>query len=118
MATALQSIRTLGRNLDHEEYPKTDGNPTTGERTSENPIAPTEENPKRGNLRRGGKNKGSEKKGITPMSPTVYLLPEEKVYFKRLKAHILLISGESISDHQLIMDAVREYAKKHYPDYK
>ena len=37
------------------------------------------------------------------MSPTVYLLPEEKVYFKRLKAHILLISGESISDHQLIM---------------
>ena len=56
-------------------------------------------------------------KGICSKSPIVRLLKEEKSFLKRLEAHILLETGETVSDHQLIMDAVREYTKKHYPDF-
>ena len=56
-------------------------------------------------------------KGISPESPVVRLLPEEKQLIKRLEAYILLKTGETFSDHQLIMDAIREYSKKYYPDF-
>lgn len=59
----------------------------------------------------------SQDKCITPKSPTIYLLKEEKVYLDRLKAFILLETGEKTSDHELVMTAVKEYAGKHYKDF-
>ena len=61
------------------------------------------------------KNKG--KGGITVGCPTVYLLPEEKDFIKKLEAHIMLMTGKIVRDHQLIMNAVYEYTKKHHSDY-
>lgn len=60
----------------------------------------------------------TEKKGISSKSPIVRLLDEEKTLLKRLEAHILLETGETVTDHQLVMDAVREYVKKHYPHFQ
>lgn len=76
---------------------------------------PKEMKPRR---RKGEKNETKkESRGITSKSPVVHLLEEEKRLIKRLEAHILLETGETISDHQLIMDAIREYTKKHHPDF-
>ena len=63
-------------------------------------------------------NKKGESKGICSHSPIVRLLEEEKRFLKRLEAHIVLETGETVSDHHLIMDAVREYTKRHHPDFK
>ena len=60
----------------------------------------------------------TETKGISSKSPVVRLLDEEKTLIKRLEAHILLETGETVTDHQLVMDAVREYSKKHYPHFR
>lgn len=59
-----------------------------------------------------------QKRGIDPKSPTVYLLPEEKMYLSRLKAFILLETGEKTTDHALVMMALKEYAKQHFKDFK
>lgn len=70
--------------------------------------------------RKNGKEKGGEEsldKRITPKSPTIYLLKEEKIYLDRLKAFILLETGDKISDHELVMTAVKEYAGKHYKEF-
>lgn len=77
-----------------------------------------EKEPKKKRRRRGKGNQKEESKGICPHSPIVRLLEEEKRFLKRLEAHILLETGETVSDHQLIMDAVREYTKKHHPDFQ
>ena len=77
--------------------------------------APKEMKPRR---RKGEKNETKkESRGITSKSPVVHLLEEEKRLIKRLEAHILLETGETVTDHQLIMDAVREYTRKHHPDF-
>ncbi len=70
--------------------------------------------------RKKGKEKGEEEnldKYITPKSPTIYLLKEEKVYLDRLKAFILLETGDKMSDHELVMTAMKEYAGKHYKEF-
>lgn len=70
--------------------------------------------------RKKGREKGDEEKldkCITPKSPTIYLLKEEKVYLDRLKAFILLETGDKTSDHELVMTAVKEYAGKHYKEF-
>lgn len=59
-----------------------------------------------------------QQKGIDPKSPTVYLLPEEKVFLNRLKAFIMLETGEKISDHVLVMEALQDYAVKNYKGFK
>ena len=56
-------------------------------------------------------------KFITRKSPTIYLLPEEKRYLDRLKAFILLKYGEKMSDHELVMEALREHAEKYYKEF-
>lgn len=63
-------------------------------------------------------NKAGDEKGISSGSPVVRLLAAEKLFIKRLEAHVLLETGETVSDHQLIMQAVREYTKKHHPDFQ
>ena len=63
-------------------------------------------------------NKAGDVRGISSESPVVRLLEDEKRFIKRLEAHILLETGETVSDHQLIMKAVREYTKKHHPDFQ
>ncbi len=66
------------------------------------------------------KEKGEEEcldKRITPKSPTIYLLKEEKVYLDRLKAFILLETGDKMSDHELVMTAMKEYAGKHHKEF-
>jgi hypothetical protein len=89
-----------------------------GEDVNETPSArkkePKEKKPQAGKAKPTKKGDG---KGITPQSPTVYLLPEEKSFIKKLEAHILLKTGKSVNDHQLIMDAIREYVKKHHSDF-
>lgn len=70
--------------------------------------------------RKKGRERGEEEsqdKFITPKSPTIYLLKEEKVYLDRLKAFILLETGDKTSDHELVMTAVKEYAGKHFKDF-
>ena len=54
---------------------------------------------------------------ITPKSPTVYLLQDEKKYLDRLKAYILLETGEKTSDHELVMKALEDYVKKNYKEF-
>ena len=88
-----------------------------GESIVEAQEAPEKE-PKEKRRRRRKGNKKEASKGICSHSPIVRLLEEEKRFLKRLEAHILLETGETISDHQLIMDAVREYTKKHHPDFQ
>ena len=56
-------------------------------------------------------------KGIGPKSPTIYLLPEEKTFLDRLKAFILLETGEKMTDHGLVMKALMEYADRHYEEF-
>ena len=53
---------------------------------------------------------------ITPKSPTIYLLQDEKKYLDRLKAYILLETGEKTSDHELVMKALEDYVKKNYKE--
>lgn len=70
--------------------------------------------------RKKGRERGeddSQDKCITPKSPTIYLLKEEKVYLDRLKAFILLETGEKTPDHELVITAVKEYAGKHYKEF-
>lgn len=88
---------------------------------TEIPVAsenePKEKKPrgKKGETKKETKNVS---RGITSKSPIVRLLDDEKSFIKRLEAHILLETGEIVTDHQLIMDAVREYTKKHHPDFQ
>lgn len=117
MANALASIKDLGNDLDGQNNNTPDTGSSTDKHNETGRIAPEEESSQK--KRRGRKPTiKTEAKGITPQSPTVYLLPEEKLFIKKLEAHILLQTGENITDHQLIMEAVNGYAKKHYPDFK
>lgn len=77
-----------------------------------------EKEPTEKKRRRERKAKKGGTKGISSSSPIVRLLEGEKRFLKRLEAHILLETGETVSDHQLVMDAVREYTKKHHPDFQ
>lgn len=79
--------------------------------------AAPEETLKKAPRKKTRKNAGPEK-GISPKSPTVYLLPEEKVYMDRLKAFILLSTGEKVTDHELVMRAVKGYVNKHFKEFE
>lgn len=119
MAKALTSINVLGNDLDGQGNNKAQENIQHGEKVNDSPSAPEEEHKEKKS--HAVKTKTAKKavvKGITPQSPTVYLLPEEKRFIKRLEAHIQLKTGESVTDHQLIMDAIREYVNKHHSDFK
>lgn len=117
MANHLASITDLGKDLEERKDTKVKEDSPVDSNTEKSPEVPgTEPEPRK---RRGRKPVGKNgTRGISTNSPTVYLLPEEKTYLKRLEAHILLEKGENITDHQLIMNAVREYAKKHHPNYQ
>ena len=88
------------------------------ESISEVQEAPGKDSKKQKKPRRRKNEANKDSRGITSKSPVVRLLDDEKRLLKRLEAHILLETGETISDHQLIMDAVREYTKKHYPGFQ
>ena len=77
---------------------------------------PQKRNRKKGKEKEEGEGEKQDKV-ITPKSPTIYLLKEEKVYLDRLKAFILLETGDKTSDHELVMTAVKEYAGKHYKEF-
>ncbi len=79
--------------------------------------AAPEETPKKAPRKKTRKNAEPEK-GIGPKSPTVYLLPEEKAYMDRLKAFILLSTGEKVTDHELVMRAVKGYVNKHFKEFE
>lgn len=95
-----------------------DTNTTGGANTPKAEDAQEKDHPRERKRRRGKAIKKGETTGICSKSPIVRLLEDEKRFIKRLEAHILLETGETISDHQLIMDAVREYVKKHYSDFQ
>ena len=57
-------------------------------------------------------------KGIGPKSPTIYLLSEEKNYLERLKAYITLTTGQKLTDHTIVMNALKEYVQKEYKGFK
>ena len=95
-----------------------DTNTSGGANTPKAEDAQEKDHPRERKRRRGKAIKKGETTGICSKSPVVRLLDEEKRLLKRLEAYILLETGETVPDHQLIMDAVREYTKKHYPDFK
>ena len=117
MAKALPSITNLGKDLKAELNHTAEQMTPPDQGTSEYQGAPEDE-PKAKKLNVGKPNKKGESKGISVKSPTVYLLPQEKSFIKKLEAHILLETGKTTPDHLLIMDAVREYVKNHHPDFK
>ena len=116
MAKPLPSINILGNDLESRGNTTDEANTSVSDNVIDVPANSKESEERKRQI--GKKTKKGGMKGITPQSPTVYLLPEEKSFIKKLEAHILLMTDESITDHQLIMDAVREYAKKHYSDFK
>lgn len=73
-------------------------------------------NQKKGKEKEEEEGEGQDK-FITRKSPTIYLLPEEKRYLDRLKAFILLKYGEKMSDHELVMEALREHAERYYKEF-
>lgn len=77
---------------------------------------PMKKNRMKGKEKREGEG-GSQDKTISPKSPTIYVLKEEKVYIDRLKAFILLETGDKMSDHELVMEALKEYAEMHYKEF-
>lgn len=91
--------------------------------------APPEKMDSKNQRRSAPKRKNQEKKDkkmendynpttkITPKSPTIYLLQDEKKYLDRLKAYILLETGEKTSDHELVMKALEDYVKKNYKEF-
>ena len=63
-------------------------------------------------------NDKGQDQGIGPKSPTIYLLSEEKNYLERLKAYITLTTGKKMTDHTLVMNALKEYVRKEYKGFK
>lgn len=113
----LESITLLVESEEGRKNNPAETNTPDGESVVEAQEAPETE-PREKKRQRRKANKKGESKGICSHSPIVRLLEEEKRFLKRLEAHILLETGETVPDHQLIMDAVREYTKKHHPDFK
>ena len=95
-----------------------DTNTSGGANTPKAEDDQEKDHPRERKRRRGKAIKKGETTGICSKSPVVRLLDEEKRLLKRLEAYILLETGETVPDHQLIMDAVREYTKKHYPGFQ
>ena len=77
---------------------------------------PQKRNRKKGKEKEEGEGEKQDKV-ITPKSPTIYLLKEEKGYLDRLKAFILLETGDKMSDHELVMEALKEYVGKNYKEF-
>jgi len=113
----LESIKLLLESEESHKNNPAETNTTVGESVTEAQKAPEKE-PREKKRRKGKTNKAGDVKGICSKSPSVRLLEDEKRVIKRLEAHILLVTGETVTDHQLIMDAIREYAKKHYSDFQ
>ena len=76
------------------------------------------ETSKRGLVKSKRKPEPKPEKGIGPKSPTIYLLSEEKNYLERLKAYITLTTGQKLTDHTIVMNALKEYVKKEYKGFK
>lgn len=76
------------------------------------------ETSKRRPVRNKQKPEPKPEKGIGPKSPTIYLLSEEKNYLERLKAYITLTTGKKMTDHTLVMNALKEYVRKEYKGFK
>ena len=72
------------------------------------------ETSKRRPVRNKQKPEPKPEKGI----PTIYLLSEEKNYLERLKAYITLTTGKKMTDHTLVMNALKEYVRKEYKGFK
>lgn len=111
----ITSIALLEEDTNRENI-KSETNTPVVENVTEAQEAPGKE-PKQKTQRQSKREMKNKQKGITSSSPIVRLLDDEKRFIKKLEAHILLETDEPISDHQLIMDAVREYSKKHHPDF-
>lgn len=75
------------------------------------------ETPKKA-LGKGRRKQPEPAKRIGPNSPTIYLLQEEKAYIDKLKAFILLTTSEKMTDHGLVMKAVKEFVNKHYKEFE
>lgn len=117
MVKPIESIKFLVEGEEDRKNIPAETSIPGGEGVTEAQKATVKE-PREKQRRKRNTNKTGDVKGICPKSPSVRLLEDEKKFLKRLEAHILLETGETISDHQLIMDAVREYTKKHHPDFQ
>ena len=115
-AKELPSLTLLGDDMEGRKNNMAEGSAPADVVIEEKPNT-RKDAPKQKKSRGRKAGEKSDTLGIRPESPTVYLLPEEKLFIKKLKAHIMLETGDSIPDHKLIMDAVREYTKKHYADF-
>ena len=113
----LESITLLALYEEGRKNIPAETNTPGGESITETQKA-AEKEPREKKRRKRNTNKTGDDKGICSKSPIVRLLEDEKRFLKRLEAHILLVTGETVSDHKLVMDAVREYTKKHYPDFQ
>lgn len=108
MATPLKSISEI--KTEPSSIHIEDAAPAT-DTQQEKPKKKCRRNKEAGNKKEPGATIGAK-------SPTVYLLKEEKTFLDRLKAFILLKTGEKSSDHVLVFKALQEYASKHYKDFE
>jgi|GEM_PF-5248088 len=56
--------------------------------------------------------------GIGPLSPTIYLLPKEKEFLKKLEAFIQYSQGKSYTDHELVFEALQVWVKKNCKEFR
>ena len=71
----------------------------------------------RNKARRNVKEDDNNPESIGPKSPSIYLLKGEKQFLDRLKAFILLETGEKTTDHELVMKALMEYANRNHKEF-
>ena len=122
MATLKQSLENLGEK---------GGKELLLEKVDADNLAPegkdgpgiTSDKPKRQQRQHSKKEKGhchkdNASNGIGPLSPTIYLLPFEKEYLKKLEAYIQYSEGKCYSDHELVFEALQLWVVRNCKDFK
>lgn len=55
--------------------------------------------------------------GVNSKSPTIYITDKEKEILKKFKAHLLLETGISKSDHEIFMESLKLYIAKNDKEF-
>lgn len=55
--------------------------------------------------------------GVNSKSPTIYITDKEKELLKKYKAHLLLETGITKSDHEIFMEALTLYIAKNDKEF-
>lgn len=55
--------------------------------------------------------------GVNSKSPTIYITDREKEILKKFKAHLLLETGVSKSDHEIFIESLKLYIAKNDKEF-